>query len=41
MRTNFDVRGQVVQIELPAPMVTTFEFKPEAGVKILARHRAG
>ncbi|MGA3335000.1 MAG: DNA translocase FtsK [Terracidiphilus sp.] len=29
---EFDVRGQVVQIN-PGPMVTTFEFKPEAGVK--------
>jgi S-DNA-T family DNA segregation ATPase FtsK/SpoIIIE len=29
---EFDVRGQVVQIT-PGPMVTTFEFKPEAGVK--------
>jgi DNA segregation ATPase FtsK/SpoIIIE, S-DNA-T family len=30
--TEFDVRGQVVQIN-PGPMVTTYEFKPEAGVK--------
>ena len=29
---EFDVRGQVVQIN-PGPMVPTFEFKPEAGVK--------
>lgn len=29
---EFDVRGQIVQIT-PGPMVTTFEFKPEAGVK--------
>jgi S-DNA-T family DNA segregation ATPase FtsK/SpoIIIE len=29
---EFDVRGQVVQIN-PGPMVTTYEFKPEAGVK--------
>ena len=29
---EFDVRGQVVQIN-PGPMVTTFEFKPEAGIK--------
>jgi S-DNA-T family DNA segregation ATPase FtsK/SpoIIIE len=29
---EFDVTGQVVQIN-PGPMVTTFEFKPEAGVK--------
>ncbi len=29
---EFDVLGQVVQIN-PGPMVTTFEFKPEAGVK--------
>jgi S-DNA-T family DNA segregation ATPase FtsK/SpoIIIE len=29
---EFDVRGRVVQIN-PGPMVTTFEFKPEAGVK--------
>jgi DNA segregation ATPase FtsK/SpoIIIE, S-DNA-T family len=29
---EFDVCGQVVQIN-PGPMVTTFEFKPEAGVK--------
>ncbi len=29
---EFDVRGKVVQIN-PGPMVTTFEFKPEAGVK--------
>ncbi|HEX7727983.1 MAG TPA: DNA translocase FtsK [Terracidiphilus sp.] len=30
---EFDVRGQVVQIN-PGPMVTTFEFKPEAGIKV-------
>jgi S-DNA-T family DNA segregation ATPase FtsK/SpoIIIE len=29
---EFDVRGQVVQIN-PGPMVTTYEFKPEAGIK--------
>ena len=29
---EFDVRGQVVQIN-PGPVVTTFEFKPEAGIK--------
>jgi S-DNA-T family DNA segregation ATPase FtsK/SpoIIIE len=29
---EFDVRGQVVQIN-PGPMVTTYEFKLEAGVK--------
>ncbi|MBS1804459.1 MAG: DNA translocase FtsK [Acidobacteria bacterium] len=29
---EFDVMGQVVQIN-PGPMVTTYEFKPEAGVK--------
>lgn len=29
---EFDVRGQVVQIN-PGPVVTTFEFKPDAGVK--------
>jgi S-DNA-T family DNA segregation ATPase FtsK/SpoIIIE len=29
---EFDVRGQVVQIN-PGPMVTTYEFKPDAGVK--------
>lgn len=29
---EFDVRGQVVHIN-PGPMVTTYEFKPEAGVK--------
>jgi S-DNA-T family DNA segregation ATPase FtsK/SpoIIIE len=29
---EFDVRGTVVQIN-PGPMVTTYEFKPEAGVK--------
>src|ERR1700740_1065034 len=28
----FDVQGQVTQIN-PGPVVTTFEFKPEAGVK--------
>jgi DNA segregation ATPase FtsK/SpoIIIE, S-DNA-T family len=30
--SEFDVRGQVVQINT-GPMVTTYEFKPEAGVK--------
>jgi S-DNA-T family DNA segregation ATPase FtsK/SpoIIIE len=30
--SEFDVRGQVTQIN-PGPVVTTFEFKPEAGVK--------
>jgi DNA segregation ATPase FtsK/SpoIIIE, S-DNA-T family len=29
---EFDVNGQVTQIN-PGPVVTTFEFKPEAGVK--------
>ncbi len=29
---EFDVRGQVTQIN-PGPVVTTFEFRPEAGVK--------
>ena len=29
---EFDVNGQVVQIN-PGPVVTTFEFRPEAGVK--------
>jgi S-DNA-T family DNA segregation ATPase FtsK/SpoIIIE len=29
---EFDVRGQVVQIN-PGPMVTTYEFKPDPGVK--------
>jgi S-DNA-T family DNA segregation ATPase FtsK/SpoIIIE len=29
---EFDVRGSVVQIN-PGPVVTTFEFRPEAGVK--------
>jgi S-DNA-T family DNA segregation ATPase FtsK/SpoIIIE len=29
---EFDVRGQIVQIN-PGPMVTTYEFKPEAGVR--------
>ena len=29
---EFDVRGQVVQIN-PGPVVTTFEFKPDAGIK--------
>ena len=32
---EFDVRGQVVQIN-PGPVVTTFEFKPEAGIKYAA-----
>ncbi len=30
--SEFDVRGSVVQIN-PGPVVTTFEFKPEAGIK--------
>jgi DNA segregation ATPase FtsK/SpoIIIE, S-DNA-T family len=30
--SEFDVRGQVTQIN-PGPVVTTFEFKPEAGIK--------
>jgi S-DNA-T family DNA segregation ATPase FtsK/SpoIIIE len=30
---EFDVRGQVTQIN-PGPVVTTYEFKPEAGVKL-------
>ncbi len=29
---EFDVHGQVTQIN-PGPVVTTFEFKPEAGIK--------
>ncbi len=29
---EFDVRGQVTQIN-PGPVVTTYEFKPEAGIK--------
>ena len=29
---EFDVHGQVTQIN-PGPVVTTFEFKPEAGMK--------
>ena len=29
---EFDVHGQITQIN-PGPVVTTFEFKPEAGVK--------
>ena len=30
---EFDVNGQVTQIN-PGPVVTTFEFRPEAGVKV-------
>lgn len=30
---EFDVRGQVVQIN-PGPVVTTYEFRPEAGIKL-------
>ncbi len=30
---EFGVDGQVTQIN-PGPVVTTFEFKPEAGVKV-------
>src|SRR6266849_4915968 len=30
--SEFDVHGQVTQIN-PGPVVTTFEFKPEAGIK--------
>jgi len=30
---EFDVLGQVVQIN-PGPVVTTFEFRPEAGIKL-------
>src|SRR5271170_1652721 len=30
--TEFDVHGQITQIN-PGPVVTTFEFKPEAGIK--------
>ena len=37
---EFDVTGQVVQIN-PGPVVTTFEFRPEAGVKYSPRHRPG
>ena len=29
---EFDVHGQITQIN-PGPVVTTFEFKPDAGVK--------
>ena len=29
---EFDVGGHVTQIN-PGPVVTTFEFKPEAGIK--------
>ena len=29
---EFNVRGSVVQIN-PGPVVTTFEYKPEAGIK--------
>src|SRR6202034_526655 len=29
---EFDVTGQVVQIN-PGPVVTTFEFRPDAGIK--------
>ena len=29
---EFDVRGQIAQIN-PGPVVTTYEFKPEAGIK--------
>ena len=29
---EFEVHGQVTQIN-PGPVVTTFEFKPEAGIK--------
>ena len=29
---EFDVHGQITQIN-PGPVVTTFEFKPEAGIK--------
>jgi S-DNA-T family DNA segregation ATPase FtsK/SpoIIIE len=31
--SEFDVNGQVTQIN-PGPVVTTFEFRPEAGVKV-------
>ena len=30
--SEFEVHGQVTQIN-PGPVVTTFEFKPEAGIK--------
>ena len=30
---EFDIRGQVTQIN-PGPVVTTFEFRPDAGVKL-------
>ena len=36
---EFAVEGQVAQIH-PGPVVTTFEFKPDAGVKCTARSRA-
>jgi S-DNA-T family DNA segregation ATPase FtsK/SpoIIIE len=29
---EFEVEGRVTQIN-PGPVVTTFEFKPEAGIK--------
>ena len=29
---EFDVKGHITQIN-PGPVVTTFEFKPEAGIK--------
>jgi len=32
---EFDVHGQVTQIN-PGPVVTTFEFKPDAGIKYSA-----
>ena len=36
---EFAVEGTVVQIH-PGPVVTTFEFKPDAGVKYSEDHRA-
>ena len=37
---EFGVDGQVTQIN-PGPVVTTFEFRPEAGVKYCADHWFG
>ena len=30
---SFDIKGQIVEI-LPGPIITVFEFKPEAGIRI-------
>ena len=37
---EFSVEGSVVQIH-PGPVVTTFEFKPDAGREVLEDHRPG